>query len=308
MEMTIRAMTEEERAFSYTQETEILEKAGCIGHLRGDMGTDGNSFYTTWDDHVPGLKKDAFKQEFDNVINLLRFDERYGGLFRNREDLNAYCRSNPDSAFRGNYTQEYGFRADTEAYSYMIRCNPHKGDYNFYVYAYEREMLDKALQPEQEKITVLVVEPGKKPYEKQIEPSLSSLQKEVGGYIQAVYPYEEPVAIICDEEGKLKGSKLNRALCDEKGQIYDILAGTFLVIGLSEDDFASLEDTHIKQFSEVFKTPEMFARINGKLVALPVEEEREPKSSFAAQLHEAEGKANAGKSTKETISKDEVER
>ena len=91
-------------------------------------------------------------------------------------------------------------------------------------------------------------------------------------------------------------------------EIYDILAGTFLVIGLSEDDFASLEDTHIKQFSEVFKTPEMFARINGKLVALPIEEEREPKPSFADQLHEAEGKTNAGTPAKKTIKKDEVER
>lgn len=51
-----------------------------------------------------------------------------------------------------------------------------------------------------EKINVLVVEPEKKPYSKEISSGLSSLQYEVGGYIQAVYPYEEPVAIICDEE------------------------------------------------------------------------------------------------------------
>ena len=45
-----------------------------------------------------------------------------------------------------------------------------------------------------EKINVLVVEPEKKPYPKEISSELASLQKEVGGYIQAVYPYEEPVA------------------------------------------------------------------------------------------------------------------
>lgn len=49
-----------------------------------------------------------------------------------------------------------------------------------------------------EMISVLVVEPEKKPYVKEISSGLSSLQKEVGGYIQAVYPYEEPVAIICN--------------------------------------------------------------------------------------------------------------
>jgi len=195
VKMTIRAMTQEERAFSYTQKNEILETSGCVGHLRGDMGATGNSFFTTWDDHVPGLKTDAFKQEFDKVVNLLRFDERYGGVLKDRETLAAYGRSNPDSAFQGNYTQEYAFRADTEDYSYMIRLNPHKGDYNFYIYAYEREMLDQVLQPEKEKINVLVVEPGKRPYTKMIESGLESLQHEVGGYIQAVYPFEEPVAI-----------------------------------------------------------------------------------------------------------------
>ena len=78
-----------------------------------------------------------------------------------------------------------------------------------------------------EKISVLVVEPEKKPYAKEISSGLSSLQHEVGGYIQAVYPYEEPVAIICDEEAKLKGSELNRVLRDEDGHIYDVVAGTF---------------------------------------------------------------------------------
>ena len=75
---------------------------------------------------------------------------------------------------------------------------------------------------ENDKITVLMVEPEKKPYVKEIDPGLSSLQHEVGGYIQAVYPFAEPVAIICDEEAKLIGKPLNRALRDEDGDIYEI--------------------------------------------------------------------------------------
>lgn len=125
-----------------------------------------------------------------------------------------------------------------------------------------------------EKITVLVVEPEKNPYAKEISSGLSSLQHEVGGYIQAVYPYEEPVAIICDEEAKLKGSELNRVLRDEDGQIYDVVAGTFLIVGLGEEDFTSLTPEHMKQFKEKFNTPEMFMRLNGKLVVLPMEDER----------------------------------
>lgn len=125
-----------------------------------------------------------------------------------------------------------------------------------------------------EKINVLVVEPEKKPYMKEISSELSSLQHEVGGYIQAVYPYDEPVAIICDEEAKLKGSELNRVLRDEDGKIYDVIAGTFLVVGLGEEDFSSLTPEHAKQFKEKFDTPEMFMRLNGKLVVIPMEEEK----------------------------------
>lgn len=142
-----------------------------------------------------------------------------------------------------------------------------------------------------EKISVLVVEPEKKPYAKEISSGLSSLQHEVGGYIQAVYPYEEPVAIICDEEAKLKGSELNRVLRDEDGKIYDVVAGTFLIVGLGEEDFASLTPEHMKQFKEKFDTPEMFMRLNGKLVVLPMEEERPKakKPSVLQKLNDMKG-------------------
>ena len=142
-----------------------------------------------------------------------------------------------------------------------------------------------------EKINVLVVEPAKKPYVKEISPVLSSLQKEVGGYIQAVYPYEEPVAIICDEEAKLKGSELNRALRDEDGKIYDIVAGTFLIVGLGEEDFSSLSPKHMEQFKEKFSTPEMFMRMNGKLVVLPMEDVRakSKKPSVLNKLNDLKG-------------------
>lgn len=123
----------------------------------------------------------------------------------------------------------------------------------------------------------LVVEPGKKPYVKDISFSLESLQKEVGGDIQAVYPFHEPVALICDEEGKLKGKPLNRALRDEAGSIYDVVAGPFLVVGLSEDDFAALEPELLEKFSQHFEIPEMFAQINGKLVVTAMRSPDDPK-------------------------------
>lgn len=121
--------------------------------------------------------------------------------------------------------------------------------------------------------TVLVVEPGRTPYVKEIDSGLKSLQTEVGGWIEAIYPFEEEVDLICNEEGKLSDLPLNRALRDSDGEIYDIIAGTFLVVGLGEEDFCSLSDEYIKKFSDRFKTPEKFAEIDGKIIVIRIENE-----------------------------------
>lgn len=74
-----------------------------------------------------------------------------------------------------------------------------------------------------ETMRVLVVEPGKRPVVREMQTGLEALQKAVGGLIEAVYPFEEPVAIVCNEEGKLLELPLNRALLDENGNVYDII-------------------------------------------------------------------------------------
>ena len=132
-------------------------------------------------------------------------------------------------------------------------------------------------------ITVLIVEPGKAPYAKEIDSGLESLQHEVGGYIQAVYPFEEPVAIVCNEEAKLEGLPLNRALRDEDGDIYDIVAGTFMVVGLTDDSFGSLTPELMQQFTDHFKTPEQFAKLGDKIVAIPMISEEQQKHQAVEQ-------------------------
>ena len=102
-------------------------------------------------------------------------------------------------------------------------------------------------------MNVLMVEPGKVPYETEIGSDLASLQAAVGGDIQAVYPYEEPVALICNEEGKLMDLPLNRALRDEDGEIYDIVAGKFFLVGLGEDSFTDIAPEYATKFAEQFR-------------------------------------------------------
>ena len=129
---------------------------------------------------------------------------------------------------------------------------------------------------------VLMVEPGKSPYGTEIEGGLESLQAAVGGDIQAAYPYEDPVALICNDEGKLLGMPLNRALYDDGGHMYDIVAGNFLIVGLGEENFTDLPADLMEKFGEQFKYPERFFRLAGEIVAvkqpLPSEEKQQPAS------------------------------
>lgn len=117
-------------------------------------------------------------------------------------------------------------------------------------------------------MTVLAVMPGKKPARMEIDGSLESMQKFVGGTIQALYPFDDPVAIVCNEEGKLMGLEYNRALRNETGAIYDILCGPFFVCGLGEDDFSSLPEDLIQAYFKRFERPELFVRVGGSLLVM----------------------------------------
>lgn len=123
-------------------------------------------------------------------------------------------------------------------------------------------------------MTVLIVEPGKKPRKAEIDGSLEGMQRVVEGYIQAIYPFEDPVALVCNEEAKLLGLPLNRALRDEEGDIYDIIAGTFFLCGAPPDSdrFSSLGEAELEKYRQMFEYPEVFLKLGEKLVCLPIVE------------------------------------
>ena len=134
---------------------------------------------------------------------------------------------------------------------------------------------------QEEMMTVLVVEPMKAPYVKSIPNELEDLQQAVGGDIEMTYPFEDEVGILLNGNGKFEGLPLNRALYDDRGQVYDAIAGTFLVIGLTEDDFTSLTPEQIEKFKEKYQSPEVFTLFNGELhvMKMPPQEQKEQKKS-----------------------------
>ena len=124
-----------------------------------------------------------------------------------------------------------------------------------------------------ETMTVLLVEPGKYPRPVEIGTDLEDLQQAVGGYIQVTYPFDEPVGLVMNEEGKLEGQPLNRALRDDDGKIYDVVAGPMLVVGLTEESFGSLTSDQMAKFEQQFHQPEVFVQMGKGVMALPMPDE-----------------------------------
>ena len=72
MDFSIRTATPAEQMYSYSQSSQIEGQTGCIGHLRADFGSDGNSFYSSWADQNARLKDQAFKDEINHLIKTRR--------------------------------------------------------------------------------------------------------------------------------------------------------------------------------------------------------------------------------------------
>lgn len=116
---------------------------------------------------------------------------------------------------------------------------------------------------------VIIVEPGKNPREAEIENKLEVLQKTVGGYIQAIYPWEEPVAIVCDDEAKLKAdTEWNRMLPETS----DVIKGTFFICGLGDEDFADLSPELTEKYMERFKNVELFVPTPNGLMPIVIKD------------------------------------
>lgn len=224
-------------------------------------------------------------------------------------------------------------------------------------------------------IDVVLVEPEKPARAAKITATLEGMQAAVGGTIEHLYPFEEQVSIVCNQEGKLIGLPLNRAVyaydeqqvdmtygelaaqfraqersgtgrhmlgyivftedsftepyteeqrtyvvsSDNKAyrpkmggysiyassldgkdrmvrleqymaaehggkdgwkvercytklqtrEMIEIMAGTFFICDCSGESFGSLSEEQLKKYTEMFKQPERFLRVNGEIFAVP---------------------------------------
>ena len=130
-----------------------------------------------------------------------------------------------------------------------------------------------------ETISVLLVQTGKYPKMIEIEDSLEAMQKVVGGDIEEYMPFEDEVAIICNEEGKINGMPLNRAIYDSDKEMIDIIAGDFFVAfaPIESDKFRSLPRDMADKYHQLFKYPEHFTRSSEGITAVPFKPVRSEK-------------------------------
>ncbi|WP_449241256.1 hypothetical protein [Desulfoscipio gibsoniae] len=133
MKYKLRTVGKDEIALFFSGDYDI--RIGCIGHFRCDFGHQGKEFWHSWFDHVAEFKTPVFKEEFQSLIDELRAN----GPLKDLDAMAEWCHNHGDARLGDQYHGDvYGFKAETEAHSYYIRCFPRQGDYNAYIYCYDK--------------------------------------------------------------------------------------------------------------------------------------------------------------------------
>ncbi|MCD8294472.1 MAG: DUF3846 domain-containing protein [Clostridia bacterium] len=122
-------------------------------------------------------------------------------------------------------------------------------------------------------LDALLVCPGEYPKKVQIGSTLEDLQEQVGGSFECFCYNDDSTCILACDTAKIYGMPQNRALHDDDGRVKDIINGNFLVIGLGNDDFASLNAEQMAKYEEMFHVPEAFVWTGKRWMSIPMEKE-----------------------------------
>lgn len=147
----LRPASTEEAGLFYSQDAKDAE-LGTVGHMRVDFGRGGSEFWSTWWPHNEDtLNTPEFKSEFQTFVDELRKT----GPLRDLSAMSEYCCGHSDGKLGDGSRGSYGFVAESEHSRYCLRCTPIQGDYNAYLYIYDKRQqemsqLQKLLDTEQD--------------------------------------------------------------------------------------------------------------------------------------------------------------
>ena len=141
--MEIRPLTEAERKYAYEQSMQIRMQTGSIEVMHGGYKSD-REFYSRFYDLNERWKTGEFEKELENFLHILCSGK--DGFLQNLDTMREYTSCHPQNAFPGKDGTEYGFRADTEKYAYLLRCNPAKDNDNVEIHCYVKEWLDRHIK------------------------------------------------------------------------------------------------------------------------------------------------------------------
>ncbi len=125
-----------EAGLFYSQRSEKDELLGTIGHLRMDFGRNGKEFWTTWFDHCSDkYNTKEFKAEIDDVVNELRLS-----VLKDRSSMRSFCSAHGGEIASSYGMRQFGYILETDHYKYCLRCKPMEGDYDGYLYCYDKRV------------------------------------------------------------------------------------------------------------------------------------------------------------------------
>ncbi len=140
-----------EAGLFYALKPELDELLGGIGHLRMDFGRRGEEFWTSWFDHCGDkLNTAEFKAELTEVVNELRET-----VLKDRATMRSYCSDFGGELGNSLGMTQYGYIVETEHYRYCLRCKPQEGDYDGYLWCFDKRVQEMhQAQKEQEIRTI----------------------------------------------------------------------------------------------------------------------------------------------------------
>lgn len=215
---------------------------------------------------LEAMKKFAGVEEVDPSI----YEKVYEGTVET-EELEGVFR-----IFNGEYPADYTGRSMSVSDVVCITDGEKAGYYFCDSIGFEKIKFDesKTAPKAETMMKVVVCRPDREAEVVEIEHTLRNMQKLVSegvdetGLIEPFYPFEEPVAIVCNEDGKFNGLQPCRAVFDTDGQLLDVIFGTFFICGAGKSDFIGLTDEQAEKYLEMFKAPERIVNMNGRIIVL----------------------------------------